>query len=68
MLQTALTASPTDHKVTALKSTQNPLQGMRKLSRGVWVQTATIYNSMETEKFPQKATQQISQYNTATET
>ena len=36
MLETALTASPIDHKVTALKPTHNPLKVMRKPSREVW--------------------------------
>lgn len=36
MLETALIASPTDHKVTALKPTQNPLKVMRKPNRGIW--------------------------------
>lgn len=36
MLETALIASPIDHKVTALKPIQNPLTVMRKPSREVW--------------------------------
>lgn len=36
MLKTALIASPIDHKITALKPTQNPLTAMRKPSGGVW--------------------------------
>lgn len=58
MLETALIASPLDHKITTLKLTQNPSIVMRKPSRGVWYRQQLFAGI---EKFPEKAWQQFSQ-------
>lgn len=55
MLKTAQIACPIDHKITALKTTQNPLAVMRKPSS--LVQTAIICSSVGIEKFPEEASQ-----------
>lgn len=59
MLKTAQIACTIDHKITALKITQNPLVVLRKPSS--LIQTAIICSSVGIEKFPEKASQQFSQ-------